>query len=311
MRKVIGVGETILDIIFKNNQPQLAQAGGSVFNAFVTLGRMNIPLCFVSEVGNDKVGDIILDFMEANNIPSQYVGRFPEGKSPLAIAFLNDKNEAEYLFYKDSDKQRLETTLPDIQEDDIFIFGSYYALNPALRERISELLSLAKQRKAIIYYDPNFRNAHAHETVKLRPAILENFEYADIIRGSADDFRNIFNENNTDRIFNEHIKFYCQRLIITNGGESPVVVYDQSQRMEYPTKNIAPLSSIGAGDNFNAGIIYALLQHNIKHSDLSSLSNRQWTQIIAPAIDLATQACMSHDNYISAEFAKQYISQTI
>ena len=43
-----------------------------------------------------------------------------------------------------------------------------------------------KERKAIIYYDPNFRDAHAHETVKLMPSVLENLEYADLVKGSED-----------------------------------------------------------------------------------------------------------------------------
>lgn len=40
MRKVIGIGETILDIIFRNDQPSAAVPGGSVFNGIVSLGRM-------------------------------------------------------------------------------------------------------------------------------------------------------------------------------------------------------------------------------------------------------------------------------
>ncbi len=32
MRKVIGIGETVLDIIFKNNQPDTAAPGGSTFH---------------------------------------------------------------------------------------------------------------------------------------------------------------------------------------------------------------------------------------------------------------------------------------
>ena len=39
MRRVIGIGETILDILFKNNQPTAAVPGGSVFNGLVSLGR--------------------------------------------------------------------------------------------------------------------------------------------------------------------------------------------------------------------------------------------------------------------------------
>ncbi|MDR1344754.1 MAG: PfkB family carbohydrate kinase, partial [Tannerellaceae bacterium] len=101
MRKVIGVGETILDILFKNDQPQIALPGGSVFNGFVSLGRLGVPLVFISELGNDKVGEIIRRFMEENNIPTGHVDCFPDGKSPISLAFLNEDNDAGYIFDKD------------------------------------------------------------------------------------------------------------------------------------------------------------------------------------------------------------------
>ena len=55
---------TILDILFKNNQPTAAVPGGSVFNGLVSLGRAGVNVTFISEVGGDHVGDIILNFME-------------------------------------------------------------------------------------------------------------------------------------------------------------------------------------------------------------------------------------------------------
>ena len=42
MRQVIGIGETILDIIFQNNQPHVAVPGGSTFNSMVSLSRVRI-----------------------------------------------------------------------------------------------------------------------------------------------------------------------------------------------------------------------------------------------------------------------------
>ena len=69
MRKVIGIGETILDIIFKNNQPHTAVPGGSTFNGLISLGRLGVPVSFISEVGNDRVGDIIRDFMMETTFP--------------------------------------------------------------------------------------------------------------------------------------------------------------------------------------------------------------------------------------------------
>ena len=42
MRKIIGIGETVLDIVFKDNQPIGAFPGGSVLNAMISLGRAGV-----------------------------------------------------------------------------------------------------------------------------------------------------------------------------------------------------------------------------------------------------------------------------
>ena len=56
MRKVIGIGETVLDIIFKNEQPIGAYPGGSAFNALISLGRCGVDATFIGEAGHDRVG---------------------------------------------------------------------------------------------------------------------------------------------------------------------------------------------------------------------------------------------------------------
>ena len=64
MQKVIGIGETVLDIIFKNEQPIGAVPGGSTFNCLISLGRSGVKASLVSETGNDHVGRRIIDFIE-------------------------------------------------------------------------------------------------------------------------------------------------------------------------------------------------------------------------------------------------------
>ena len=56
MRKVIGMGETIMDIIFHGAQPTAAVPGGSSFNSIISIGRAGIPAVFVGETGHDEVG---------------------------------------------------------------------------------------------------------------------------------------------------------------------------------------------------------------------------------------------------------------
>ena len=309
MRKVIGIGETILDIIFKENQPYKAVPGGSVFNGLISLSRLDIPVSFISEIGNDHVGDIIADFLKENKISTDYVDRFPDGKSPVSLAFLDNNNDANYIFYKDYPKQRLDVPLPRINEDDIFVFGSYYALNPVLRERMVEFLQYAKERKAIIYYDPNFRKAHAHEAIRLIPTVLDNLEYADIVRGSDEDFHNLFSKTESAHIYEEHIKFYCHDFITTHGPQG-VNLFTDRFKLHYDSKPVVPVSTIGAGDNFNAGIIYGLLKYDVRHQDLKTLDKETWSKIIGCGIDLSTEVCQSYNNYISREFAHSYTQQS-
>ena len=76
MRKVIGIGETVLDIIFRNEQPISAIPGGSTFNAIISLGRSGIETGFISETGNDRVGRNIIQFLRDNGC-NPFVG-FPQ-----------------------------------------------------------------------------------------------------------------------------------------------------------------------------------------------------------------------------------------
>ena len=309
MRKVFGIGETILDIIFRNDQPQKAVPGGSVFNGLISLGRLNVPVSFISELGNDRVGDMIRDFMEDNHITTEFVDRFPDGKSPISLAFLDDDKNANYIFYKDYPAQRLEVPLPKIEKDDIFVFGSYYSLNPVLRTRMVEFLQYAQERKAIIYYDPNFRKAHAHEAIRLMPTVLENLEFADIVRGSDEDFQNLYGKSDAQKVYKEPIQFYCDRFLTTHGANG-VNLHTRNFTRHFDSPQIQPLSTIGAGDNFNAGIIYGLLKYDVRHADLPSLDQDTWEKIIRCGMDLASEVCQSYDNYISKEFAAKYVSQS-
>lgn len=305
MRKIIGIGETILDIIFRENQPYAAVPGGSVFNALVSLGRLGKEVLFISELGKDYVGGLIRSFMEENHISTQYIDFFPDGKSPISLAFLDERQNAHYTFYKSFPSQRLDVPFPPINEDDIFIMGSYFCIDPALRRRVREFIEYAAERRAIIYYDPNFRKAHLHEAIYLTPTLLENFEFADIIRGSDEDFENLFQESEVDKVYEEHIRVYCKNFLMTRGSKG-VELRTKRVKAHFDTPFIQPVSTIGAGDNFNAGILYGLLKCDIRKADLDTLGEADWQKIVRCGLDLASEVCQQIDNYVSPDFAKNY-----
>jgi len=305
MRKVIGIGEVILDIIMKDGQPHSAVPGGSVFNAMVSLSRLGIPVSFIGEVGNDTVGKMITDFMKTNYMSTDYISFLSAGKTPVSLAFLDETNNAEYLFYNNLTASPINTTFPTINPDDIVLLASYYALNPLNRKLIVELLEYAKKQKAIIYYDLNFRKAHIHDAIRVRSSIIENYEFSDIVRGSDEDFFNLYGKTAIEQIYKEEFQLYSKRLITTHGSEG-VNLYTESLRAHYNSIPIQPVCTIGAGDNFNAGLIYGLNKYNIGLSDLPSMNEATWSKIIRCGIDFSAEVCQSYSNYLSFDFATEY-----
>jgi fructokinase len=304
MRKVIGIGETILDIIFKDEQPIGAVPGGSVFNGIISLGRAGVKVAFISETGNDRVGRKIIKFLEDNHVDASSINVYPESKSPISLAFLNEQNDAEYIFYKDHPHDRLEFVLPEIQADDIVMFGSYYAVNPVIRQQVQGFLEYAREKGAIIYYDVNFRASHQNEVMKLNANILENLEYADIVRGSKEDFEVMFNKHDAETVYKAHISFYCKNFIYTQGAE-PVEVRGVGQfSRQYPVQQTETVSTIGAGDNFNAGFVYGLIKYGITREMLEAgLTAEQWDGLTGLAQEFSANVCGSINNSIDSAFA--------
>lgn len=306
MRKVIGIGETMLDIIFKNGKPIEAVPGGSTFNGIVSLGRAGVKTVFVSETGNDRVGEYVRDFLRDNNVDTSAINVFQETKSPVSLAFLDKDNNADYIFYRDQKHDHMDFAYPDIQKDDIVVFGSFYAVNPALRPQVSGLLEYARQRGAIIYYDVNFRKAHQADVMKVTPNLIDNLEYADIVRGSKEDFEVLYKKDSAERVYRAETSFYCKRFIYTEGPNPVSVFSNNGFHKEYAMPKTETVSTIGAGDNFNAGFIYGMIKYGVTRDDVEQgLSEEVWDKLIATATAFSADCCKDIFNYISKEFGQQ------
>ena len=304
MRKIFGIGETIYDILFRQGQPVAAVPGGSVFNGLISLGRTGLDCTFITEIGSDQVGQNILAFMQENGINTDYVSCYQGKKTAISLAFLDDKGDAHYSFYKDYPNNRLDFEMPLIQKNDIVAFGAYFALNPVLKDKVRPFLNYAKQQGAILYYDLNFRDNHSHEVESLRDTFKENFAIADIVRGSHEDFINVYGHDDCKSIYDE-ISKYCPRFICTRGSDG-VLVIDHGQEYMFSSHPIVPVSTIGAGDNFNAGMLYGLYSGGIGRDNLDRLTRDDWNRLIKFGIEFGTETCMSTSNYVSKDFAQRY-----
>jgi len=308
MRRVFTIGETVLDIIFRQGKLVAAKPGGSMLNTSVSLARAGIPVHFISDFGADQPGEIITGFLEENGIATTYIHRYADGQTALALAFLDEKQDASYSFYKNYPKERLTGTFPQTKKDDILLFGSIFAISHELREKLFRFVQEAEASGAIVIYDPNFRRSHLHELPLVLPLIRENFSVATIVRGSDEDFLNIFaSANGRDalgELKNQGSSGRVPWLVFTR-NRSGVQVIGENIDLEVPVPVIVPVSTIGAGDAFNAGMICYLVKKKIGRDDIGRLKADEWKEMVTIAIRFAANVCMSYENYISIDLIKE------
>lgn len=297
-RTVYTIGETVYDIIFQHGQIQAGRVGGSMLNASVSLGRFGYDICFVSEVGNDDLGELVIHFLENNRVNTQFIDRFTGGNTPVALAFLDDEKNARYTFLKDYPSKRLQQQLPLVTENDIVMFGSFFSISPAVRATVLRFIRQAGKAGALVIYDPNIRKPHKNEIPELLPMIFENFALADIVRASHEDFVTIFGTESTEEA-SLIVKANSDAALIFTRGSNGINLFAGDCIREYRVPAIDVVSTIGAGDTFNAGIAKSLIDQGILKRGLSEISPNQWNQLIQTGINLSQEVCRSFDNYVT------------
>ena len=98
---------------------------------------------------------------------------------------------------------------------------------------------------------------------------------ASVVRGSMEDFDYLFGLQDADAIY-ERVRSLCTTLILTDGARS-IRVYTPEGCETYPVAQIETVSTVGAGDNFNAGYIYAKLRGMDDQSYRIAMAQR-WSQ---------------------------------
>lgn len=67
------------------------------------------------------------------------------------------------------------------------------------------------------------------------------------------------------------------------------------------------VSTIGAGDNFNAGLICAMLRYDIRRADIErGLTEAEWSKLIESATAFSADCCAGIYNYVSKEFGANH-----
>ena len=175
---------------------------------------MGLNPILISEVGNDFIGDIIINMLKVNGVATENMYRFYDARSALNVVSCDAENNSNtHTPYVKYPSERLDIVWPRIDINDIIYFGSHFSLDNNVRKHLVDIITYAIDRKSIIFYDVDYDSSYKNESVWLMPAIIENLEFADIVLGNLDDFINIYKDSDIDKVYWNHIKFYCTNFI--------------------------------------------------------------------------------------------------
>jgi fructokinase len=300
LRRIFTIGETTYDIQFRDGSPNGGCGGGSAFNSSISLGRCRLPVSLISTYATDKIGDLANDLLLNNGVDCSQIKRF-EGRSRVALAFFDQNQVPNYSFYPASEEAI--PYYPEPQERDIILLGSSFSLRDKGREELLEYLQKCKQKGCIIIYDPNARRHLADDPLMVKK-IMENMALSTIVKGSDEDFHFIFKSKNSVSVSRLVHQAGPQYLFYTKGSKG-VEFLSPDAHLEMDPLKIKVVSTIGAGDNFSAGIVFGIYYRLLNHTQLKDFSLPDWQYIMTMGNFFAARVCESSENYISKEAAQR------
>lgn len=267
MRKIIAIGECVLDILFDGDAPRVSAPGGLILNVASNLGRLGRNVSFVGEAARDRVGDMIVDSLKSSNVSVDHIDRYTEGVTPTTLVFRDSDGGPQIVRYGRNNNDSFDVVWPRIEKDDILIFGGFYAIDPRVRPHLFEIVKHAAERKAIIVYVPGFAPEKEPRITRVMPAILENFEIADVVITRNRDLNTIFRTTDDAAAYKNNISFYARDFINLDRDNARLRYYHDKEMVEMaaPTGSNHFAWSVGA----ITGVIDAMIENDITRFTLS------------------------------------------
>jgi 2-dehydro-3-deoxygluconokinase len=267
---VVSVGETMLYFqavnygLLRYAQQFEKFIGGTESNTMISLAKLGFSTSWISRLGNDEFGYTIRDFIRGHGVDVSRV-IFDE-KAPTGIFFVekNANDETRSFYYrKGSAASRMCPS--DLDMDYIgahrilHITGITPILSESCRAMTTALIGEASQKGLKITLDPNLRLRMADiETFRkmLHPILAK----VDVFLPSDQELLLLMDTDSLDAAIRRAADLGVTHLVIKRGHQGSILIKDGARFREpvFPVKKV--VSSMAAGDAFNAGYLAAELK---------------------------------------------------
>ncbi|MFQ8432742.1 sugar kinase [Amaricoccus sp. W119] len=241
---------------------------GDTLNTAWYLRRMLGPdwrVGYLSRVGEGEFSRKMVDFLAAEGIEAEHVGRDPEREIGLyAISLRN--GERSFTYWRDTSAAKRLADDPEVLDRALagcrlaYFSGISVAILPdAGRTALAAALARARAAGTRVVFDPNLRPRLWADTGKMREGIEEAAAGADLVLPSFDDEATHFGDADAEATIRRYLALGAGHVVVKNGG-GPMRF--GGAEGEGRIDDLAPepaVDTTSAGDSFNAGYLAAAL----------------------------------------------------
>ncbi|PTK14159.1 sugar kinase [Mammaliicoccus sciuri] len=267
---VLSIGETMVVFAPKEVGPmRYAQdfsthIAGAETNTLIGLEKLGVKTGWISQLGNDELGQKILNFVRGEGINVDSVKLISEAPTGIFLKEKFRQDQTRVHYYR---KGSAASLMSEVNIDEsyvaqfkyLYVTGITPALSASCKQTIFKLISTAKSLGLQIVFDPNLRlklwsEDEAKETLKQLIAL------SDIVLPGTSEGAFLFNTQSEEEIAQEIINLGASTVVVKLGSKGAYYVHNDISGYAKASKEIEVVDPVGAGDGFAAGLIAGIIE---------------------------------------------------
>ena len=272
---VLALGELLIDFtengLSGQGNPLLeANPGGAPCNVLAMLQKLGWHSAFVGKVGKDMFGRQLRAAAEEAGICMDYLVEDPRVHTTLAFVKTFPNGDRDFSFYRDPGADMMlrahEQPTEALADTRIFHFGTLSMTHPEVRFATRKAVTLAKEAKALISFDPNLRPPLWHDLEEARDQIAWGLSRCDILKIADNELEFMTGETDFDRgAALLKAQYPNIRLLNVTAGAEGSYCYSGEKKVFVPSFRLGgTIETTGAGDTFCACVLSNVLEQGLE-----------------------------------------------
>ena len=257
-----------------------SSVGGSPSNVAIGASRLGLKTAVLTAVGQDKVGSFVRRYLTDEGVDTQFVLTKPEARTGMAVVGIEPPSNFPLTFYRENPADILVSiedalSLPFDATKVLLLSGTALAKEPC-RSATIVAAEQAKCAGVTVFLDLDLRpdqwrdpRAYGTSLRSLLPLIdivigTEEESYAALFDNKNDNSSTAISDLTEEQIdeLNSHLHQFIKgdKAWVLKRGANGVSVFASGNVKNISGFAVQVVSTVGAGDAFASGLIYAYLQ---------------------------------------------------